>query len=426
VNDLLSAVPSVPVETLPDLPQTVAALELNVIGLGPEAAILSFVRHAIALGASDLFLCTDVDGVVVQVRHLGILRRVCRLNADLGRRCLAHVKAVAGMDVAEKRRPLDGRWICELGGGRSLDVRISTVPTMYGEDCTMRLLDRETRLLNLDHLGLLQRDFNRLLAMLHGPGGLILVTGPTGSGKTTTLYACLRQLNNGQRKINTIEDPIEYALPGIRQSQVNPRLDVDFAEMLRSVLRQAPDVIMIGEVRDPQTAETAVRAANSGHLVLATLHAPIAPGAIPTLLNLGVHPHYLANALVGVVAQRLVRTLCPECKMGFDLGGATDTFAEVRASLGANEGHRLYGPVGCPACRGLGFIGRSGVFEVMNVTPALRDLILRRESLQVLRRKAIEEGLVEFRHSALIKVARGETSIEEVFRTIPAEYLGGQ
>src|SRR5207237_1310142 len=189
-----------------------------------------------------------------------------------------------------------------------------------------------------------------------------------GAGKTTTLYACLNYLNNGQRKINTIEDPIEYALAGVRQSQVNPRLEVDFPELLRSVLRQAPDVIMVGEVRDPVTAETAVRAANSGHLVLATLHAPVAAGAIQSMLSLGVHPHFLSSSLRGVIAQRLIRTLCPKCKTSFDLTDSVHTFDEVRPWLEPGQGQVLYGPVGCAACRMNGYAGRTGVFELLTVT----------------------------------------------------------
>jgi general secretion pathway protein E len=399
-------------------------LAIDVGRLDPETAVDTLLEHASVIGVSDLFLCTNEDGVGVLVRHLGVVRPISRLGQDLGRRCLAHIKALAGMDVAEKRRPLDGRWIHERASGDTLDLRINTIPTMYGEDFTLRLLDRHSRLLGLEQLGLLQRDYNTLLALLNNPSGLILVTGPTGAGKTTTLYACLSYLNNGQRKLNTIEDPIEYAIEGIRQSQVNPRIDVDFADLLRGVLRQAPDVIMIGEIRDAATAETAVRAANSGHLVLSTLHAPVAAGAIPSLLNLGVHPHFLASSLLGVVAQRLIRTLCPVCKMSFDVGDSSFTFDEVRRHLGPGEGEKLYGPCGCEDCRMLGYSDRNGVFEVMSISPAIRKLIMDRPPLQVLRNKAIQEGMIEFREAALLKVAQGKTSIEEVFRAIPTEYLG--
>ena len=399
-------------------------LPLDLNGLTPERAVASLLAHAADLQVSDVFLCTDEKSVRVMVRHLGLLRLVCHLPPDLGRRCLAHVKAMSMMDVQEKRRPLDGRWIVEREGRSALDLRIATVPTMYGEDFTIRLLDRESRWLHLDQLGLLRRDLNQLAAVLSSPSGLILVTGPTGAGKTTTLYACLRHLNNGERKINTIEDPIEYAVDGLRQSQVNPRLDVGFPELLRSVLRQAPDVIMVGEIRDPITAVTAVRAANSGHLVLATMHAPAATGAVPALLNLGVHPHYLASSLLGAIAQRLVRTLCSECKISYELGEGAPTFDEVRRFLEPGQGQQLYGPKGCPACRMEGFAGRTGVFEMLTVTPALRKMILERPTQQDLRRQAAHEGLIEFRQAALLKVAQGVTSVEEVFRSVPTEFLG--
>jgi type II secretory ATPase GspE/PulE/Tfp pilus assembly ATPase PilB-like protein len=259
--------------------------------------------------------------------------------------------------------------------------------------------------------------------MLQSPSGLILVTGPTGAGKTTTLYACLNYLNTGERKINTIEDPIEYALAGIRQSQVNPKIDVDFPDLLRAVLRQAPDVIMIGEIRDPVTAEVAVRAANSGHLVLATLHAPVAAGAVQSMLSLGVHPHFLSSCLLGCIAQRLLRTLCPVCRVAYEMADM-DTFEEIKKWLGPDEGKLLYGASGCDTCHGTGYSSRTGVFEVLVISKAVRKLIMNKQPLQVIRDKAIEDGTIEFRQAALLKVAQGDTTVEEVFRVVPSEYLG--
>jgi type II secretory ATPase GspE/PulE/Tfp pilus assembly ATPase PilB-like protein len=392
-------------------------------GLAPENAVGALLNHAADLKVSDLFFCSNADGVSVSARHLGLQRQVGQLPLEQGRQAVAHVKALAGMDVAERRRPADGRWLLRRPGSSPLDLRISTVPTLYGEDLTIRLLDRDSQLLSLEKLGLSRRDYNQLLAVLNNPSGLFLVAGPTGSGKTTTLYACLCYLNNGERKIHTIEDPIEYSIEGIRQSQINPRIDVGYPELLRSVLRQAPDVIMIGEIRDPETADIAVRAANSGHLVLSTVHAPGAAGVIPSLLNLGVHPHFLANSLLGALAQRLVRTLCPHCKLVFDISDAPNSFEEVKRLLEPGQGDRLYGPKGCERCGSLGFAGRTGVFEMMSVTPPIRQMIMERQPVQSIRRKACEEGLTEFRHSAMVKVARGETCIEEVFRAIPTEYL---
>ena len=255
---------------------------------------------------------------------------------------------------------------------------------------------RQVSLLSLDNLGLEQQDHQQLLSLLGSPSGLILVTGPTGSGKTTTLYASLQHLNNGLRKINTIEDPIECGMEGIRQSQVNVALGVGFLQLLRKkVLRQAPDVIMVGEIRDPVTAETAVRAANSGHLVLATLHAPIAAGAIQSMLSLGIAHHFLGSALRGVIAQRLVRILCPRCKTSVDLSLYPQIFEDVKRWLKPGEGQRLYASMGCAACRQTGYVARSGVFEVLNINEKLRKLIIEKQGTPVLRQMALfEEGLL--------------------------------
>lgn len=399
-------------------------LRLDLAGLAPEAAVDLLLEHAANAEVSDIFFCTNENEVLVLVRYLGLMRPLATLTLDQGRRCLTHIKALAGMDITEKRRPLDGRWIHQRDNGKTLDLRLNSLPTIHGEDLTMRLLDRESQLLKLDRLGMLRRDQNVLHALLNSPSGLLLVTGPTGSGKTTTLYSCLEHLNNGRRKINTIEDPVEYDLPDIRQAQVNHRLDVGFAELLRSVLRQAPDVIMVGEIRDTETADTAVRAANSGHLVLATLHAPVAAGAVPALLNLGVNPHFLASALLGVIAQRLIRNLCKDCKTGFELSELSYTFEDVQDMLEPEQGKFLYGAGGCDKCHMTGYAGRTGVFEMMVCSAGIRELIMQKASLQQIRQKSIEEGLIEFRRSALLSVARGETSIEEVFRAIPTEYLG--
>jgi type II secretory ATPase GspE/PulE/Tfp pilus assembly ATPase PilB-like protein len=399
------------------------AMRLDVSRQAPEEAVHNLVEHAARLLVSDLFFNTNENGVAVEARHLGILRHISELPGETGRRCISHIKAVAGMNVAEKRRPMDGRWIFDRASGQRLDLRINSIPTLYGEDMTLRILDRENRLLSIEDLGFRRRDYNHFLRLLNSPSGLILVTGLAGSGKTTTLYAGLSYLNNGERKINTIEDPVEYAIDGIRQSQINPKLELGFAELLRNILRQAPDVIMVGEIRDPETAETAVRAANSGHLVLATLHAPIAAGGIQSMLRMGVHPHFLSSSLLGVVAQRLMRTLCPKCKAAFDVSYAEHTFDEVKQWLDPGQGQTLYGPKGCTECHMTGYSGRTGVFEVLSVSSEIRKLVEERQSTQAIRRKGIEEGLIEFRHSAMLKVAQGETSVEEVVRVVPSEYL---
>lgn len=392
--------------------------------LDAEPGVAALLDHAARLGASDLFLATNEGDVAVSMRHLGMIRPLGELPLDQGRRFMTHMKAMAGMDVAERRHSLDGRWVRRRADGTTHDLRINTIATLYGEDMAVKLLLRESRYRSIDGLGLLRQQSQQLISLLSHPNGLILVTGPTGSGKTTTLYACLQYLNDGTRKINTIEDPIEYAMEGVRQSQVNPKLDLDFPDLLRNVLRQSPDVIMLGEIRDPLTAATAVRAANSGHLVCATLHAPVAAGAVESMLSLGVHPHFLSTGILGVLAQRLVRTLCPKCQISLDLSGAPHTFEEVRPWLAPGQGQSMNTASGCQECGRTGYAGRTGVFEVMAISRDVRALIGAGRTRDAIGQQAIEDGMIDFRRSALLKVAQGVTNIEEILRTVPAEQLG--
>jgi type II secretory ATPase GspE/PulE/Tfp pilus assembly ATPase PilB-like protein len=391
--------------------------------LEPHEAALRIVRQAAELRASDLFLLTDESAVKVAVRNMGSLEQLAVLPRDQGRHLINYFKTLAGIDIAERRRPQEGRWIFDSDDSR-VDLRINVVPTLFGEDVACRLLDRKLGLRTLDALGLTRSDHNKLAGLLASPSGLLLVTGPTGTGKTTTLYACIQHLNTGGRKINTIEDPIEYGLAGIRQSQVNPKIGVDFPDMLKNILRQAPDVIMIGEIRDEETAATAVRAANSGHLVLATLHSPVAAGAVQSLRALGANPYFLSSCIQGVVAQRLVRVLCQNCRVAYDISEAPDTFAEIKNLLEPGLGTFIYGPGGCEQCRHQGYSGRIGVFEVMTFNRQLRQMILDQKAAEEIQRQAIESGMIEFRRAAMLKVAQGLTSTEEVLRELPAEYLG--
>ena len=399
----------------------------------PETAVTQLIRHAVESGASDLFFHPHAQHVAVQVRHLGVIYPLSVLPSDLGRKCLALVKARAGMETSDRRRPLDGRWIFDGGEAGVTDLRISAVPTLHGEDLALRLGQPDAKLFALDGLGMTADQLGQYRQMLGSPGGLVLVTGPTGSGKTATLYASLahvagigadgRGTGRIPKKVNTIEDPIEYAIDGLRQSQVNPAIGLTFAELLRSVLRQSPDVIMIGEIRDTETAQTAVHAANSGVLVFATLHAPSAPAAVQSMRTLGGNAQFLATSLRGVVAQRLVRTLCSECRVSFDLSDAPHMFDEVRPLLGPDEGRELFAAVGCEFCGQTGYAGRTGVFEVMPANTALRELIAAGHPPRELRAQAAESGMLEFRQAALLKVARGLTSTEELFRVIPPENL---
>jgi type II secretory ATPase GspE/PulE/Tfp pilus assembly ATPase PilB-like protein len=344
------------------------------------------------------------------------------LSSEQGKRCIAHLRNVAGMDVAEKRLCSDGRWIFDVEEtDEQIDLRINAIPTLHGEDLAIRILSRKASIFPLENLGMTAEQLQAYKAMISSPSGLILITGPTGSGKTATLYSSLVTLNDGRRKINTIENPVEYAIDGVRQSQVNSAINLTFSDLLRSVLRQGPDVIMIGDIRDEESAHIAVRAANSGVIVFATLHSASAVGALQAMRGLGTNPMFLSTALRGIVAQRLVRTLCPACRIKFDLTDSPDTFADLQNDLKPGEGKHLYAAKGCDACRGTGYAGRTGIFEVLPVDRHIRHLIGEGATPGAIREKALEQSMLEFRRSAMLKVARGETSTEEVFRVIPSE-----
>ncbi len=397
--------------------------ELDLEALTPEQAVAILLDEALEMNASDVFLSAAEEHTEIQVRHLGAVRTLGRLSSTFARRCVTHIKALAGIPLQNRRRPAEGRWMRISDAGQKTDLRLSTMPTLHGEDFSLRLLRRDSSLRSLDGLGMTRRQLHEVLGMVTAPAGLILVTGPTSAGKTTTLYACLQHLNDGRRRINTIEDPIEYSVEGIQQSQINPAVNLDFPDLLRSVLRHSPDIIMIGEIRDPITAQTAVRAANSGHLVLATLHAPTACGAIQSMISLDVHPHSFSSSLRGVIAQRLVRTLCPDCKVRYDLSESPQTFHELTPWLADGEGQHFSASTGCAACANTGFRDRSGVFETLTVTPNLRHLIAQGRPAKELEQAALAEGMMNFRRAGLLKVAQGQASLEEVIRVVPAEYL---
>ena len=318
------------------------------------------------------------------------------------------------MDIAETRIPQDGRFRIRIQA-KEVDVRVSTLPTAYGENVVMRILDKNNILLHLDDLGFANENLKIIREMLSNSYGIILVTGPTGSGKTTSLYAFLNTINSVDKNIITLEDPIEYRLKMIRQSQVNPKAGMTFAFGLRSILRQDPDIIMVGEIRDPETAQIAIESALTGHLVLSTLHTNDAPGAITRLVEIGVEPFLLSSAIIGVIAQRLVRKICPKCSEAY-----TPT-PLVLKRVGINPDRKnvqFFRGKGCSACKHSGYKGRIGIYEILKVDDKIRELILLGASSDVIRKEAVHRGMKILKYDGMLKAVKGVTTIEEVMRVI--------
>jgi general secretion pathway protein E len=351
------------------LPKTTDLLEQE--GDAPIIRLINAIlSEAVKSQASDVHLETFEEHLSVRLRIDGLLREVLRPRRELASLLVSRIKVMAKLDIAEKRIPQDGRIALRLAG-HEVDVRVSTLPSSHGERVVMRLLDKQAGNLDLDRLGLNPQVRERLREALHKPHGILLVTGPTGSGKTTTLYAGLASLNSLERNILTIEDPVEYHLSGIGQTQVNSKVDMTFARGLRAILRQDPDVVMVGEIRDRETAEIAVQASLTGHLVLSTLHTNSAIGAVTRLVDMGIEPFLLCTSLLGVLAQRLVRLLCPQCKEPH----SADALACQRLAVAAAQAPQLYRAVGCSHCQHTGYRGRRGIYELVMLDDALRQLI---------------------------------------------------
>ena len=389
-----------------------------------DAAVIRFVNEVVSKAVSDratdihfeplrdeLQIRYRIDGELVPVR---VPDNLIKFQGAI----ISRLKIMARLNISEKRRPQDGR--ISFGSGETeLDIRISTIPTMYGESVSLRLLNQKSKPLSMLELGLAADEEQKLERALASPHGIILVTGPTGSGKSTSLTAYIRLINKPERRIITVEDPVEYEVPGVNQTQVHPEIGLTFASSLRSVLRQDPDVIMVGEIRDRETADIAIRASLTGHLVLSTLHTNDAPGALTRLVDMDIEPFLIASSVEMIVAQRLVRRLCPNCSQpsNYDLKHLESCLATMRIDRSeAQYGSLTKTAVGCDRCRKLGFRGRVGIFEILRVTDEIHEHIVKRDSARLIRQTAVSQGMRTLMQSGWAHVKNGQTTLEEVMR----------
>ncbi len=389
-------------------------------GLVEEAPVVKLVNlvimEAIRAGASDIHIEPDEHVLRTRYRVDGVLHEVVSPPKNLQPAVISRIKILSGMDIAERRVPQDGRFQLKIEN-RQIDCRVSTIPTVYGENVVMRLLDLASVLLGLEELGMAPEILAHYEKLIHKPYGIILVTGPTGSGKTTTLYSSLSVINSPEKNIITIEDPIEYRMEFVRQMQINSKAGLTFANGLRSILRQDPDIIMVGEVRDLDTAEIAIQAALTGHLVFSTLHTNDAPGAVTRLVDMGVEPFLVASSVTGILAQRLVRTICKDCKETYT---SSD---KVLQELGLTDakGIKFYRGKGCDECMNTGYKGRLGIFELVLPNDEIRALAVAKASSNEIRKAAIKNGMKTMQEDGIEKVKAGITTLEEVLRVTQEE-----
>jgi len=391
-----------------------------------NAAVIRFVNQvvaqAIADGATDIHFEPQEETLRIRYRIDGLLVAV-PVPENLERfqdAITSRLKIMAKLNISERRLPQDGR-INYKAGNNTLDIRLSTIPTIYGESVSLRLLNKKSQPLSLEQLGMSAEDREKITSVLTLPHGIVLVTGPTGSGKSTSLNAFLREINSTSRRIITIEDPIEYEVPGVNQMQVRSEIGLGFAEGLRHILRQDPNVIMVGEIRDRETADIAIRASLTGHLVFSTIHTNDAPGAITRLTDMGIEPFLIASGVELVIAQRLVRRLCPQCRRFEPMSYTTllDSLAVLELPPGSAAGvTELPIPVGCEHCRGMGYRGRVGIYEILRIGEHLHDLIVRRESARAIRKVGLEHGMQTLGQSGWKQVRAGLTSLEEIVRVV--------
>jgi general secretion pathway protein E len=395
---------------------------LDVVNRPPVIRLVNDILfRALQLRASDIHVHPYESKLQIRYRVDGILYDVLSLNRNVLPLIISRIKVMAGMDIAERRLPQDGRCSVRLGQ-REIDLRISTVPTSYGERSVLRLLDKSTGLFALNELGLWDDDSKKFDALLNRSHGVIFVTGPTGSGKTTTLYACLNRINSSEKNVITIEDPIEYQLEGISQIQVAMKKGMTFATALRHVLRQDPDIIMVGEVRDVETARMAIQSSLTGHLVFSTLHTNDSAGAVSRLLDLGVEPYLASSSLIAIIAQRLVRKVCPDCKKHSE--PAAHELRELGlGEIEANNGTKFFVGTGCEKCFQTGYRGRTGIYEILMVSGEIQDLIYKKKTAGTIKKTALEAGMKTLRMDGARKVLAGITTVSEVLRVTQADVV---
>lgn len=370
------------------------------------------IVDAVKQRASDIHVEPQENNVRIRYRVDGLMRQATVVPKRTQAALISRIKVIGGMDIGERRLPQDGRLQLKVEG-REIDIRLSSLPTMFGEKIVMRILDKQTALSQLRLLGFRTDVLERWKRVIHRPYGMIVVAGPTGSGKTSTLYATLNELNSVEKNIITVEDPIEFTLAGVNQVQVNPKAGLTFASSLRSIVRQDPDIIMVGEVRDRDTAVIATQAAMTGHLVLSTLHANDAAGVVSRLIDMGIEPYLVASALTASMAQRLARRLCPECRQPYRL---PDEEAMALGIDKVTEVRQFYRPVGCHACDGIGYKGRVAIQELLVVTEEMRVMIVEKKSKEIIQREALQNGMKTLVQDGILKAAEGITSLDEVMR----------
>ena len=418
VEETLDRIRQQDMTVLKDEPDNIDEDERISVGLAEEEPVVKFVNsllsQALTDNASDIHVEPSKHQMRIRMRVDGKLRDVPSPEKKLFLPIVSRIKILAGIDIAKTRTPQDGRFNIR-DANREVGLRVSTFPTIHGEKVVLRLLDKSTALYGIDNLGLLRDDKEKIKSVLKRPYGFILSTGPTGSGKSTTLYAILNYINSPEKNIITIEDPVEYTLEGLAQAQVNPRAGLTFESGLRSILRQDPDVIMVGEIRDRETANIAVHSALTGHLVLSTLHTNDAPSAVMRLVEMGIEPFLVTSSVSCVIGQRLIRKICPECKESYYPASSVHKTFQIREDV------LLYRGKGCPACKYKGYRGRTGIYEILVIDDELRELINAKTPADVLKKKAREKGMRIMRDDAIMKVLFGVTTLEEVLNVVQEE-----